>query len=73
MCLSCGCGRPNDPHGDERNIVLAQITAAAQAAGITTTEAAANLMATAGGRKRDLKRARKGVKIVEGFAPGEQP
>ena len=74
MCLTCGCGRPSDPHGDERNIVLAQLTAAAQAAGITTTEAAANVLATVGGRKGDLKAARRALpKVVEGVAPGEQP
>ncbi len=74
MCLTCGCGRSNDPHGDARNIVMAQLTAAAQAAGIDPTAAAANVLATVGGRKGDLKGARKALgKIVEGVAPGEQP
>ncbi len=74
MCLSCGCGCPSDPHGDERNIVLAQLAAAAGAAGITPMQAAANLLATVGGRKGDLKAARRALpKVVEGVAPGEQP
>jgi len=32
MCLSCGCKQPNEKHGDDRNITLSDIQAAAQAA-----------------------------------------
>lgn len=32
MCLSCACGKPNEKHGDERNITLQDVQAAAQAA-----------------------------------------
>lgn len=35
MCVSCGCGSVNDNHGDSRNITLAGLDAAAQAAGTT--------------------------------------
>ncbi len=44
MCASCGCGEPNDQHGDSRHITGVQLKAAAQAANITPQEAASNLM-----------------------------
>ncbi|GHO42745.1 hypothetical protein [Ktedonospora formicarum] len=44
MCVSCGCGKVNDNHGDSRNITQTDINSAAQAAGITPQEAAQNLM-----------------------------
>jgi hypothetical protein len=31
MCASCGCGKPEDKHGDERNITWSEVTAAAAA------------------------------------------
>ena len=31
MCATCGCGVPEDKHGDERNITWSQIEAAAAA------------------------------------------
>ena len=43
MCVSCGCGTPEDKHGDERNITLSEVQAAAEAAGIPPAEAAANI------------------------------
>jgi ABC-type transporter Mla subunit MlaD len=33
MCLNCGCGEPEDDHGDERNITLDDLHAASQATG----------------------------------------
>lgn len=45
MCASCGCGTPNDQHGDPRNITLDQINQAAAAAKITPAQAAQNMMA----------------------------
>ena len=30
MCMSCGCGKPNDNHGDVRNITLSNLEQAAQ-------------------------------------------
>ncbi|GHO55634.1 hypothetical protein [Ktedonobacter robiniae] len=46
MCVSCGCGKVNDNHGDSRNITQSDIVTAAQAAGITPEQAAQNLMDT---------------------------
>ena len=43
MCMSCGCGHPNDDHGDSRNITLQDVDAAAQAAGTTREKAIENL------------------------------
>jgi hypothetical protein len=44
MCLSCGCGEPNEKHGDDRNITLDEVVAAAQAANVTPMQAAQNIM-----------------------------
>jgi hypothetical protein len=44
MCLSCGCGEPNERHGDERNITQDDINAAAQASNITPQQAAQNIV-----------------------------
>lgn len=43
MCASCGCGKPNDDHGNPANITLTDIERAATAAGITPTQAAQNM------------------------------
>lgn len=43
MCLDCGCGEPNERHGDERHIVLDDVRAAAEASGISVDEAARNI------------------------------
>jgi hypothetical protein len=42
MCVSCGCGAPND-HGDARHITQSDVEAAAEAAEISATEAASNI------------------------------
>ena len=44
MCLSCGCGEPDDNHGDPRHITLAMLQEAAAAAEITTDDAAHNIV-----------------------------
>ena len=44
MCLSCGCGEPDDNHGDPRHITLEMLHAAAEAAEITDDEAAHNIV-----------------------------
>jgi hypothetical protein len=44
MCLSCGCGKPNDKHGDDRHITQDQLNRAAQAANISPQEAAQNIV-----------------------------
>ena len=43
MCVSCGCGKPNDAHGDMRNITQDDVNRAAEAAGITPEQAARNI------------------------------
>jgi hypothetical protein len=42
MCATCGCGIPEDDHGDPRHIKWSQIEAAAQAAGSSPEEAIRN-------------------------------
>ena len=44
MCLSCGCGKPNDNHGDARNITLQDIDAAAQAISTTRAKVLENML-----------------------------
>jgi hypothetical protein len=43
MCLDCGCGEPNERHGDERHIVMDDVRAAAEASDISVEEAARNI------------------------------
>ena len=43
MCVSCNCGRPNDNHGDSRNITKDQIDQAAAAIGKSPREVAENI------------------------------
>ena len=47
MCLSCGCGQPNDDHGDARNITMNVLNQAAEAAGTTRDKVLQNIMNTA--------------------------
>jgi hypothetical protein len=44
MCLSCGRGEPNENHGDPRNITMQELEEAAEAANISTQEAAQNIV-----------------------------
>lgn len=44
MCMSCGCGKPNDNQGDSRNITQHDINDAAEAASISTAQAVQNIM-----------------------------
>ncbi len=44
MCISCGCGEPNDDHGDSRNITLDDLNQAAAAAGTTRDRVLQNMM-----------------------------
>lgn len=46
VCLTCGCHLPNNTHDDDRHIVLSELKAAANAAGISVAEAANNLTDT---------------------------
>lgn len=47
MCANCGCGIPEDTHGDDRNILWSQIAHSANAARITPQQAAQNIQAMA--------------------------
>ena len=42
MCLTCGCGEPNDPHGDPAHITYDDLKKAADAAEISVEEAVSN-------------------------------
>jgi hypothetical protein len=44
MCLDCGCGEPNDSHGDDRHITMQDLQQAAEASETTPQEAAQNIM-----------------------------
>ncbi len=43
MCLSCGCGEPQENHGDPRNITMQKLEESAEAANISAEEAARNI------------------------------
>jgi hypothetical protein len=43
MCANCGCGIPEDKHGDDRNIAWSEIVAAAEANDGSPTEAVQNM------------------------------
>src|SRR2546421_1152832 len=45
MCLSCGCGEPNDDHGDPDHITYDDLRMAATAADLTLEQAADNIKA----------------------------
>lgn len=46
MCLSCGCGNPNENYGDRRHITMQDLDQAAQAAGITRDQVVQNIVNT---------------------------
>lgn len=43
MCLSCGCGKPNDRHGNDANITRQDVEQAARAADISPDQAVENI------------------------------
>lgn len=45
MCLDCGCGEPNDSHGDARHITMDSLRSAAEASDIPVDEAIKNMRA----------------------------
>lgn len=47
MCMSCGCGEPNEAHGSTDNITMDTIQRAADAAGISTSQVAENIRSSA--------------------------
>ena len=44
MCLDCGCGEPNERHGDDRHIIMDDIRAAAEVSEISMDEAKRNII-----------------------------
>ncbi len=54
MCLSCGCGDPNDDHGDLRNLTLNDIDQAAIAAGTTRDKVLQNIMGSGGQSQQNM-------------------
>ena len=47
MCLSCGCGQPEERHGNEANITMGDLRRAAEAADVDPEQAADNIHAGA--------------------------
>jgi hypothetical protein len=47
MCANCGCGVPEDKHGDDRNIAWSEIQAAAEANDASPSEAIQNMQTMA--------------------------
>lgn len=43
MCLSCGCGEPNESHGNEDHITQDKLQKAADASKVTLSQAADNI------------------------------
>lgn len=43
MCISCGCGDYEDTHGDERNLTVATLQRAADAANLTLDQVLGNM------------------------------
>ncbi len=43
MCASCGCGKLNDDHGDDRHLTLDDLEQAAEAADLNLSEVAQNI------------------------------
>jgi hypothetical protein len=43
MCANCGCGIPEDRHGDDRNILWSEIVASAEANSISAADAVKNI------------------------------
>lgn len=43
MCANCGCGKPEDRMGDDRNILWSEIVASAEANDAAPAEAVRNI------------------------------
>ena len=44
MCANCGCGIPEDRHGDDRNILWSEIVASAEANDLSPWQALQNIV-----------------------------
>jgi hypothetical protein len=51
VCLSCGCGKPDDDHGDSRNITMNDLKQAAEVAGTTPDKVVQNIMTGSGNQQ----------------------
>lgn len=59
MCLNCGCGRPDERHGSDANIVMDDIRRAGEVNGQDVATTVANLQKSLEQlRKRNLDRER---------------
>jgi hypothetical protein len=47
VCMSCGCGKPDESHGNDDHITHESLQRAADAAGISLHEAAENIATAA--------------------------
>jgi hypothetical protein len=56
MCANCGCGIPEDKHGDDRNISWSEVEVAAEANDMSPTKAVENMQEMAGSKARRLPR-----------------
>lgn len=45
MCISCGCGKYEDSHGDERNLTVSSLQRAAAAGSLTMDQVLQNMKA----------------------------
>ena len=48
MCISCGCGKPNDNHGKAELITMNELQSAAKAANQSVDDAAKNIAESVG-------------------------
>ena len=79
MCLSCGCGRPDDDHGDSRNITMGDLKRAAEAAGTTPDKVAQNIMSGSGNQQGSAENSstaqfpQSNANSSGSFLPADQP
>ncbi|WP_230742933.1 hypothetical protein [Methanooceanicella nereidis] len=48
MCISCGCNKPHDKHGNPAHITIDELEKAAKAANMSKEEAAKNIAESVG-------------------------
>ncbi len=48
MCISCGCGQPNNDHGNSKLITMDELKQAADAAKMSVDDAAKNIAESVG-------------------------
>ena len=66
MCVSCGCGSPDDNHGDQRNITMKDLDQAAKAAGTTRDRVVQNIMS---GSQQKPTRQQEDDQLVDRYRP----